>query len=256
LIILGQRFFWVAGLTLFGVLAGNVDPLYGQLALAAFLALLLLMRLEWRMIGSSPPLEVEREVPERLTLGQSSKVRLRLRNTGRHCLSLRICDEPEADLGADQVLFEAQLSGRRQTSLEYRLQPARRGRLEFGSVRVRLSGPLGLLERQLEFPLRRSIKVFPSGGTMTYGLAHRQVLQQAGFSRSRVPGQGTDFEHLREYSSDDDVRSIDWKATARASRPMARTYQAERHQSVMLVFGRWPPYGRPRRLASQVRMDP
>jgi uncharacterized protein (DUF58 family) len=51
-----------------------------------------------------------------------------------------------------------------------------------------------------------------------------------------VPVQGTDFDHLRDYTTQDDIRSIDWKATARSSTPVARSYQSERHQTVLLAL--------------------
>jgi uncharacterized protein (DUF58 family) len=49
-------------------------------------------------------------------------------------------------------------------------------------------------------------------------------------------GQGTEFDSLREYVIGDDVRSIDWRATARASDVMVRTWRPERDRHVMIVL--------------------
>jgi uncharacterized protein (DUF58 family) len=51
-----------------------------------------------------------------------------------------------------------------------------------------------------------------------------------------VRGQGTEFDSLREYVIGDDVRSIDWRATARASDVMVRTWRPERDRRILLVL--------------------
>ena len=53
---------------------------------------------------------------------------------------------------------------------------------------------------------------------------------------ARGLGGGTEFEQLREYGPDDEFRRIDWTATARAGKPIVRTYRAERNQSVIVVL--------------------
>ena len=52
----------------------------------------------------------------------------------------------------------------------------------------------------------------------------------------RVRGQGTEFDSLREYVRGDDVRSIDWRASARTRTVVVRTWQPERHRRVLLVL--------------------
>jgi uncharacterized protein (DUF58 family) len=51
-----------------------------------------------------------------------------------------------------------------------------------------------------------------------------------------VRAQGTEFDSLREYVPGDDVRSIDWRATARASDVMIRTWRPERDRQIVLVL--------------------
>jgi uncharacterized protein (DUF58 family) len=57
----------------------------------------------------------------------------------------------------------------------------------------------------------------------------------------QLRGQGTEFDSLREYALGDDVRSIDWRASARAEHVMVRTWRPERDRRVLIVLdtSRW-----------------
>lgn len=68
-------------------------------------------------------------------------------------------------------------------------------------------------------------------------LATKQArLQQVGLRSARTRGGGTEFDHLREMTADDETRRIDWAATARSMRPVVRTYRAEQNQSVLCLL--------------------
>ena len=63
----------------------------------------------------------------------------------------------------------------------------------------------------------------------------------AGRHASRLRGRGLAFEELRHYRMGDDVRTIDWKATARLRSPHVRVYNEERERPVLLVVDQRPP---------------
>jgi uncharacterized protein (DUF58 family) len=75
---------------------------------------------------------------------------------------------------------------------------------------------------------------FKAGG---FTLRHNQPVRSLLFGRraSHVRGRGLDFEELRGYVAGDDVRSIDWRVTARARKPYVRVYSEERDRPTMLV---------------------
>ena len=52
---------------------------------------------------------------------------------------------------------------------------------------------------------------------------------------SRLRGRGLTFEELRDYRSGDDIRAIDWKATARLRRPQVRVYTEDRERPVLIL---------------------
>jgi uncharacterized protein (DUF58 family) len=128
-----------------------------------------------------------------------------------------------------------------QTELEFRLSvriPIR-GLHTFGPVDARFAGPLRFLERQVHFPKTTSVKVYPEA------LVSRDDLTSAAAAeirlldmrtRARERGVGTEFDSLAEYRPGDDVRRIDWRATARRRRPVVRRFQIERHRDVVLLI--------------------
>ena len=55
-----------------------------------------------------------------------------------------------------------------------------------------------------------------------------------GLRQLRRDGRGSEFARLRDYAQGDSVRDVDWKATARRSRPVTRVMEAERSQTVLI----------------------
>jgi uncharacterized protein (DUF58 family) len=118
------------------------------------------------------------------------------------------------------------------------LVPVHRGAGTGDGLAVRTRGPLGLCWRQDRVPLPWSVTVYPTAGdpglrALPLQLARRR---EAGLRAIRRPGEGRLFEGLREWVPGDDTRTIDWKATARRGKPIARQYEDERRQQVLLVI--------------------
>lgn len=117
------------------------------------------------------------------------------------------------------------------------LRPTRRGDRPAVGVTVRTHGPLGLAGRQATLTVPgavRSLPPFRSRRHLPAKLA--QLRQLDGRSAVRTRGQGTEFDSLRDYVEGDDVRSIDWRATARRQHVVVRTWQPERDRRVIIVL--------------------
>lgn len=99
-------------------------------------------------------------------------------------------------------------------------------------------GPLQLLYRQASVKSAGPVKVYPNllDVRMYDLLLRKNRLQELGLRSTRMFGEGTEFERLREYLPDDEYRRINWKATARRHRPVTVQYQTERSQTVMAVL--------------------
>ena len=115
---------------------------------------------------------------------------------------------------------------------------ATRGRFQFGPVWLRAFGPLRLVEVQRAFDARGEVSVLPEGLVSETQLAQEtaeEIRLLDKLLQSRQRGAGTEFAGLTEYRPGDDVRRIDWRATARLRRPIVRQFQIERHRDVMIV---------------------
>ncbi len=120
----------------------------------------------------------------------------------------------------------------------FRVTPRKRGLYEVGPIHLRLPSPLRFLWRDYRFDRTVAVKVYPAVASIRkYALLSRRLrTRELGFRTHRVRGQGMEFARLRDYHTDDDVRLIDWKATARRGRFISREYQVERCQNVVLMI--------------------
>lgn len=204
----------------------------GWLLLCAVLALV------DRALAADPRrVEITRTHPERALLDEPVAGELRVRNLGTRTLRARVRDawQPTAGAPAERQRFTVPPGERRGAPLP--LLPRRRGELRSAFVVVRAAGPLGLAGRQgvVDAPARlRVLPPFTSRRHLPSRLARLRELD--GNTTLQVRGQGTEFDSLREYVRGDDVRSIDWRATARAGTTMLRTWRPERDRHVVIVI--------------------
>ncbi|AKT52421.1 DUF58 domain-containing protein [Arsenicicoccus sp. oral taxon 190] len=120
--------------------------------------------------------------------------------------------------------------------VETSLTPVRRGDRHTDLVTVRTLGPLRLAGRQASVDVPGTVRVLPPFHSRRHLPSRLARLRQIdGRSAVRVRGQGTEFDSLREYVEGDDVRSIDWRASARRSELVVRTWRPERDRRVTLV---------------------
>lgn len=181
--------------------------------------------------------EITRTLPERALRDEPLVGELRVRNLGSRTLRALVRDawQPTAGALEERLAFTVPPGERRAAPLA--LLPRRRGELRSAFVVVRSAGPLGVAGRQavIDAPGRlRVLPPFTSRRHLPSRLARLRELD--GSTTLQVRGQGTEFDSLREYVRGDDVRSIDWRATARAGTTMLRTWRPERDRHVVIVI--------------------
>ncbi len=120
----------------------------------------------------------------------------------------------------------------------YRLSVSERGRQVFAGITLRRSSPLRLWLIQERIALRDEVRVFPNFARIAHYtlLATDNRLSQIGILQRRRRGEGLEFQQLRDYRQDDSPRQIDWKASARFGRLIAREYQDERDQQIVFLL--------------------
>lgn len=218
-----------------GVNSSLVAVALGWSVLLAMLAVT-----DWFLLPAPESLQVDRVVDEKLSLGAPNPVRVRLRNAGRMALRLDLRDSPPETMRTDQgdAPFTFTIAPNARHAAVYHVTPVARGDYRFGDIYLRLRGRLGMVNRLARVALAQDVKVYPNiVDTATFTLmARRGRLQQVGIRAARLQGAGREFESLREYLPDDEMRRIDWKASARSGKLVARQYEVEKSQSVILVI--------------------
>ena len=188
-------------------------------------------------------LSITREVTEVLSVAAENPVTVRARNQTRGALDAVLRDEPPATFGFGKEGESARQKRHRFAPFEtweytYSVVPPARGDFLFRGLFLRLTGPLGLVIRQGKIAAEKSVAVYPNlRAVEDYDIMlRRAMLQRSGVRRVRNVGAGREFASLRDYTPDDEYRTIDWKATARRGKVIARTYEQERSQDILLLI--------------------
>lgn len=192
---------------------------------------------DWHRAPRPEHLEVRRDAPSVLTHGTTGSVTWAVANPGGRPLHVALADELAHGLGARtrRVAMTVPPRGRARRSVE--LRPTRRGRFALDRITMRVAGPWRLAARQRWRSVPAVITVYPRFRSLQQVdlRLHRSRQLQLGERTVRMRGGGMEFEGLREYTVDDEVRRIDWAATARTPRAVVRTYRAERNQTVLVL---------------------
>ncbi len=200
--------------------------------------LLSLVVLDWRLAVAPSRLSVEREAPESFSIGRDTECAYRWRNPSRRAARLTVRETRPALLGGALPARHVALSPRGTVREVLPVLARQRGRETEGWLAVRSRGPLGLAYRQERMPLPWRVTVYPGlpATRLKASVAEAVRRRESGLRALRHPGEGRQFESLREWVPGDDTRHIDWKATARRRKVIARQYEEERRQQLMLVI--------------------
>jgi uncharacterized protein (DUF58 family) len=132
----------------------------------------------------------------------------------------------------------AKLKANSSQEVSYTVHPDHRGEYAWGDLQVRQLSPWKLAWRDWKIPQAQKVAVYPDLIGLR-SLSIRLTLQSSGaIKRSRKIGIGTEFAELREYGIGDDLRFVDWKATARRGVPLVRVLEPEQEQTLIILLDR------------------
>ncbi|QDO87991.1 DUF58 domain-containing protein [Ornithinimicrobium ciconiae] len=201
------------------------------------LGCLVIMALDLLLAPSPQKLEWSRSADQQVRLGESATSTLTVTNPTRRRMRGQVRDAWVPSAGVSGGRHRLDVPGGERRRMSTRLLPTRRGDRRTDRVTVRVWGPLGIAARQRSVRVPGSVRALPPFHSRKH-LPSRlaQLRQLDGRSAVRTRGQGTEFDSLRDYVEGDDVRSIDWRATARRQHVVVRTWQPERDRRVILVL--------------------
>lgn len=185
-----------------------------------------------------PSPTLQRTLASHLSLGRWHDVQLQIRLQQKRPLRMEIFDHVPAGMALQHLPQQMTLTAGQRCELSYSVYPERRGCFQFDRCELRLHSPLGLWRQRRLLVLESQARVYPDF-TRLHGaplMAVESWLSRLGVRQQPRRGLGIDFHQLREYREGDTLRQIDWKATARKRTPIAREYQDDRDQQILLML--------------------
>lgn len=182
-------------------------------------------------------LRLSRRASPAVRLGESGRTELIVRNDGRRRLRGEVRDAWVPSAGLTPRTQPLVVPSAEQRVVTSHLTPTRRGTRPSVVVTLRAYGPLGLAARQRRVAVPGSVRVLPAFTSRRFlpeKLARLRQLDGAVLMRQRGPG--SEFDSLRSYVLGDDVRAIDWRATARSRDVVVRTWRPERDRQIVLAI--------------------
>ena len=185
----------------------------------------------------SNAIEVERTEISKLSVGRDNLIELKI-TSGQSKAIAHIRDAYPTEFSVDRDTIEVNLPANSVSEQTYIVHPDRRGEFEWGDLQICQLGKLGLAWRNWTVLSQQKVQVCPDLIGLKE-LAVRLSIENSGAMRqARRMGNGTEFAELREYRTGEDIRLIDWKATARRDRPVVRVLEPEQEQTLFILLDR------------------
>lgn len=219
-----------------GLVAVAVVPSAGTV-LAWALVVVVVCVLDAALAACPRRVAIERHLPGSVRLTQATTSHLVVTNLGPRTLRGIVRDAWVPSAGAAANRHPVALPPGESVRLRTRMVPTRRGDRRADKVTIRSLGPLRIAARQASLPVPGRLRVLPEFASRRHLPSRLARLRELdGRAAVQVRGEGTEFDSLREYVIGDDVRSIDWRATARRGDVVVRTWRPERDRRVLIVL--------------------
>ncbi|PZD77301.1 DUF58 domain-containing protein [Mesonia sp. K7] len=233
-----QRFFYLIAIFALSFLASHYFTAIYPYAWLAVLVFLFLILADTVLLFKENSLQAERILPEKFSNSDPNEVKIKLHNKYSVPLSLELIDEMPVQFQKRDFLKETEIKSRERKKINYFLIPKERGVYTFGKLNVYAISKLGLVKRRFTFCKNQDVKVYPSFIQMKkYDfLAIDNKISQIGLKKIRRIGHTMEFEQIKNYVLGDDIRTINWKATAKNNHLMVNQYQDEKSQPIYNII--------------------
>ncbi len=181
---------------------------------------------------------LKRKVPERFSNGDENKVLLIIQNNYSFTVKTEIIDELPIQFQNRNFSIMQLLKAGEEKEVTYFLRPVERGAYYFGKLHVYIQSLLGLVEKRFTVDVDTMVPVYPSFLQMRKFQLVAEAAQTAQFGNKRMRkiGHSMEFEQIKEYVQGDDMRTLNWKATARKGALMVNSYTDEKSQQVYCLI--------------------
>jgi len=199
---------------------------------------LILAFIDLGWLFKTPAVYIKRDLPTALSLGLVHEVKLSVKNRARRNIVLDVFDHFPQQAEVNGMPRRLLLDTDETAQLSYYLKPLLRGDLKLKQVECQILSPFAFWHRRDLLTLENRARVYPNyAPVIEYAfLATENHLSMMGILKHRRRGQGMDFHQLREFREGDSLKQIDWKASSRMRKMIAREYQDERDQQIIVML--------------------
>ena len=215
-----------------------IPNLYGAFKVLFFIFVLLFLVDFLLLFASKGKIEGHRILTDKLSNGDENLIQLQIGNTYLFPIQIKVIDELPFQFQKRDFGLESNLAKGQAKLYQYHLRPTERGVYSFGSLNVFAISPIGFLAKKYRFDQEREVPVYPSFLQLQkYDLiAFTNRLHEYGLKKIRRIGHTMEFEQIKDYVLGDDIRNINWKATAKRGQLMVNQYQDEKSQPIYSVI--------------------
>lgn len=233
---LNNRLFFGIGTIAVLFVVGFFVPLFFSIAKVLVLVITLLTLIDIVLLYSTKRgFLMSRNLPERLSNGDENKVTLNVINSYPFSTMSTVIEEIPFQFQKRDFMFNQRLKSKEEKHISYHLRPTQRGVYNFGKVNVFVSSPLQLATRKYILGEPKELKCYPSFLQLKE-LKTMATSEAYGTRKVRRIGQSLEFEQIKDYVAGDDIRAINWKATAKRNALMVNQYVEEKSQTVYCII--------------------
>jgi uncharacterized protein (DUF58 family) len=233
------RFFYAGWAVIALFVLAVLLPLLYWLAALAGTVLLMITLTDVVLLFREPEVKPIRSMADRFSNGDVNEVAITLHNPYAFRVKLTLRDEAPVEFQRRDHQLLVLMEPGDDKQLRYTLRPVKRGEYRFGQCRAFYESPLGLVQRMMcGAESEQTVKVYPSFHHMKayelMALADRKP--DAGSYQVRTEALALEFDQIREYAQGDEIRAINWAASARVNKLMVNQYREERAQQVYMLI--------------------
>lgn len=237
-IYLQSRFFIIViSLTILFIIGYGYQGVF-NIAKMLFFVFLALIAIDFILLYKQKGIKASRVLPEKLSNGDANEIVIQLENHYNYKISIKLIDELPFQYQKRDFEIQTHLKAQVSKKITYNLRPLERGEYHFGNLNVFCNSPLNLIGRRFQFGKDEMVPNYPSFLQLRkYMLmAFSNRLHEYGLKKIRRIGHTMEFEQIKEYIPGDDIRNINWKATAKKNQLMVNQFQDEKSQPVYSII--------------------
>ncbi|WP_299390100.1 DUF58 domain-containing protein [uncultured Gelidibacter sp.] len=190
------------------------------------------------VFAGSTKISGKRVLPDKFSNGDANQVDIIINNHYPFAIDATVIDEVPVQFQMRDFNIKLSIPPKKEKSLTYQLKPTQRGEYHFGHLNIYASSKIGLVAKRFQFNGEAMVPTYPSFKQLRkfelLNINHN--LQDYGVKKIRRIGHTMEFEQIKDYVLGDDLRTINWKATAKKNSLMVNQFQDEKSQPIYSII--------------------